>query len=120
MPSGKSNSVLVLEDDPATANALRALLRLSGFDAHLTSTVRDAMQALGNQPFAILDLMLPDGSGLDVLAAIQAEHPRTRALVATASLDPRMEHEARRLGAELVLTKPIRLTELLGWLRAPQ
>ncbi len=109
--------LLVVDDEPHIGLLLRPHLEQLGYRVSLARTLAAARGVLANRstpPDALLlDLHLPDGSGLDLLREIRGA-PTTRALpvvVLTAEGEDRVLGEARRLGAEL-LTKPFSPTKL--------
>jgi DNA-binding NtrC family response regulator len=107
-------SILVLEDDAAFADLLREELSSRGHSVEATRSVATAIEQLGDGTFdvALLDLQLPDGSGLDVLRVIAAESYPVEALVLTGNAEVPTALEAMRLGAYDYLSKPPRLEEL--------
>jgi DNA-binding NtrC family response regulator len=115
MPSPPERiSILVLEDDPAFAGVLQEELRGRGHSVETTRSVAEAIDQLGDATFdvALLDLQLPDGSGLDVLRVIGAESYPVEALVLTGNAEVPTALEAMKLGAYDYLSKPPRLEEL--------
>ncbi len=62
----------------------------------------------------ILDIHLPDMSGLDVLKHLRGEHPDLPIVVVTADATPHQAEVARRLGATEYLTKPLDVRRFLG------
>ncbi len=112
--ASKRLSVLVIEDNPADADLVRALLREAGPAAadaltpeiHHVGTLREAL-ALVEQPFdvALLDLGLPDASGLEGLGALHAAAPDLPAVVLTGARDPALATRALAAGAEDFLVK---------------
>jgi len=78
--------ILVVEDDPVLLDGLKAGLGLSGATVDTVNSCADAHAALGTTTFdaVVLDLMLPDGSGLDLLAKIRSAGNRTPVLLLTA------------------------------------
>lgn len=106
-------SILLVEDDAAFRKVYGGLLRDAGFEVDETADRPAAKIALGRKsyPVVILDLMLPpDGSaeaGLEQLASVVAEHPRTKVIVASGAGDTKNLLEAVRAGAYDFLTKPI-------------
>ena len=103
--------LLVVDDEPHIGLLLRPHLEHHGYRVSLARTLADARRSLGGggapPDGLLLDLHLPDGSGLDQLRELRAA-ARTRALpvmVLTAEGEERVLAEAERLGAAL-LTKP--------------
>lgn len=95
---------------------LRPHFESLGYGVTLAASLAAARAAVGREPpdAMLLDLHLPDGSGLDYLAALRAD-PATRALpvlVLTAEGEERVLAEAARLEAE-VLTKPFSPSKLV-------
>ncbi|MGC9445543.1 response regulator [Cereibacter johrii] len=112
--------ILIVEDDPVLADGLQVGLRLAGFGPEAVGTLEDARAALdaGRFEAMVLDLMLPDGSGLDLLAELRAARETVPVLVLTARdrLDDRVR--GLDLGADDYLGKPFELEELAARLRA--
>jgi DNA-binding response OmpR family regulator len=107
----------LVEDDPATARALKGIFDRRGWDVVDTSTVADAMRLLDWKPdCVVLDLMLPDGDGTAVLARIRAEKRPIRVAVTTGSSDVFRLKGVLKLNPEVFLTKPVNLKELLDGL----
>ena len=113
--------VLVVEDDPASRNALRLLLRHTGFEGAYAATVAEATEAVSSfQPGSlILDVMLPDGSGGQVLDYIRARGLPIRVALATGAVDWRDRVDVQRLKPDAVFHKPLDFDQLLDWLNAP-
>jgi len=112
--------ILNVEDDEILADGLAAGLSLNGFLAEVTGTCADADMAFQNGGFAavVLDLMLPDGSGLDLLSRwrIAGNHTPVILLTALDAVSDRvagLDH-----GADDYLGKPFDLDELAARLRA--
>ncbi|MBL9169164.1 MAG: sigma-54-dependent Fis family transcriptional regulator [Verrucomicrobiales bacterium] len=106
-------SVLILEDDPSVMRHCRAQLERLGLDTTAVSAVRDARSALDSQAFdfVLLDVNLPDGSGLDLLR--EGKIPTsTGAVVMTAQGGVAGAVEAIKLGAADYLVKPFDPGEL--------
>lgn len=112
--------VLIVEDDDLLLDGLIVGLRLHGFTADAVTTLADAEAALAATAFdaAVLDLMLPDGSGLDLLAALRARGNRLPVLVLTARDRPEERIAGLDTGADDYLGKPFNLGELAARLRA--
>ncbi len=107
-------SVLILEDDPAFGGVVEEELRSRGHDVTRSLSVADALEQLQDDSFdvVLLDLHLPDGSGLEVLREISSQALPVEVLVLTGHAEVPSALEAVRLGAYDYLSKPPRLDEL--------
>lgn len=112
--------ILIVEDDEVLADGLTVGLRLSGFTPDHVYTLADARLALETSEFdgMVLDIMLPDGLGTDLLTEMRRKGQRLPVLLLTAR--DRVEDRVRGLdsGADDYLGKPFDLTELAARLRA--
>jgi len=110
--------VLVVEDDPDIRMLLDVRLRHMG---HLVLTAGSAQEALallaekGAPEIAVLDVLLPGTSGLDLLVALRADpaHPDLPAIFLSGRVEPADIAAGRALGATY-LTKPVVMTALAG------
>jgi DNA-binding NtrC family response regulator len=106
---------LIVEDDADSAEMMAALIASEGFTAATAQTLRDARRhlAMREPDIVLLDLMLPDGSGMDLF-----KDPETLAntevvlITGHASLDTSIQ--ALRMGAADYLIKPINIKQLQG------
>ena len=109
--------LLVVDDEPHIGLLLRPHLERLGYQVSLARTLAHARAALADTHAPVdgmlLDLHLPDGSGLDLLRDLRAAATTERlpVMVLTAEGEERVLREAGRLGAEL-LTKPFSPTKL--------
>lgn len=113
------SSVLVVEDDEVYRKALARALRREGFEPLEADGVEAAAALLvRTEPsFAVIDLALGDGSGIDVVRAIAERAPKCRSLLLTAHGTIPAAVEAMRAGAVDFRTKPISTAELVDALR---
>jgi len=112
--------ILVVEDDPVLADGLKVGLGLAGSTVDVVFTAADARAALASTRFdaVVLDRMLPDGAGLDILADLRRQGDATPVLLLTA-LDEATDRVAGLdAGADDYLGKPFDLDELAARLRA--
>jgi two-component system KDP operon response regulator KdpE len=110
--------VLIVEDEPRIARALGALLRVDGHEPEHASSVAQALEAALLRPDAVLlDLLLPDGSGLEFCRRLR-EWSQAPILVVSAVGDEREKITALDAGADDYVTKPYAPGELLARLRA--
>ena len=111
-----SASVLVVEDDRGARRAIGSILRMQGFAVSEAGTLAEAHESLPESPgWILLDLMLPDGSGTDLLRTVRSGRPPHRVCVIS-GCGPAALYEARRLGADHVFTKPLDVRRLLDLL----
>jgi DNA-binding NtrC family response regulator len=109
-----SARVLVLEDDAALSEIICDELRARGHSTVPAASVSEGIEQLSGLEFdvALLDLMLPDGSGIDLLRRIREEDLATEAVVLTGYAAIGTAIEAMKMGAYDYLTKPVRMDEL--------
>jgi len=107
---------LLVEDDALCARALRGLLLPHGAVA-IATTASEARSAMSAQPWAglVLDVLMPDGNGLDVLDGERAK-VRAPVLVFTGYATPDIANRAFDLRAELAI-KPIHAERITSWAR---
>jgi two-component system response regulator QseB len=112
--------LLVVEDDEVLSDGLKVGLNMLGFTVDAVGCVADACEAVAVNRFdaIVLDLMLPDGSGLDVLAQLRASGGRTPVLLLTARDEVGDRIAGLDAGADDYLGKPFDLDELAARLRA--
>jgi DNA-binding response OmpR family regulator len=112
--------VLVLEDEPRIVEVLESYLRGDGFETTLCGTVEEAFAALNRAKpdIMILDVSLPDGSGLDVLRETRSSGSLLPTIVLTARGDESDRIVGLELGADDYVTKPFSPRELLARIRA--
>lgn len=106
--------LLVVEDDPAAARLMEAVLRTHGF-THLRTvdSAAAAVPAAAQADIILLDYQLPDATGLDILAPLRAHASRPSVILVTAHGSEHLAAKAMRLGADDYLAKDGSLAELL-------
>src|SRR5258706_11828012 len=112
--------ILILEDDVILSNGLMAGLALHGMAADCVDTCEDAITSLATTAFdaTVLDLMLPDGSGLSVLRHLRSRDNAIPVLVLTARDGVGDRITGLDQGADDYMAKPFDLDELAARLRA--
>ena len=116
-----SSAVLVVDDEKTIADGLRLTLESEGYAVHTTGSVRDALAAFAQceAEAAIVDLMLPDGDGLNLTRELRRRDPSLQVIVITGYGSVRKAMEATKgAGAFNVLEKPFDPDELLGLVRS--
>lgn len=108
--------ILLIEDNPGFAEGLRQNLEFDGYRVTVAADVASSSRALTADPpdLIILDLMLPDGNGYDVLRTIRERDSVTPVLLLTALAEEAHKVRGFRLGADDYVTKPFGLLELLA------
>jgi len=107
--------VLVVDDDPDTCEAVKDLLELDGYQVRTCATVEQARAAMARfRPICVLlDLTLPDGSGIDVARRIRALYGDDVVLIVlTGTTNPADRTAAEDAGVDYVLTKPLDVSRL--------
>jgi two-component system KDP operon response regulator KdpE len=112
-------TVLVVDDEPPIRRFLRTSLTAIGHRVVTADDAAGALAALGSEKpdVIILDLGLPDRSGLDVIAEIR-QRSRVPIIVLSARIDERSKVVALDLGADDYIAKPFGMAELMARLRA--
>jgi DNA-binding response OmpR family regulator len=119
--------ILVIEDDPAISFGLKTNLSFEGYTVDVAETRAAAKVRLdeGGAPAAldlpdliVLDLMLPDGSGFEVMEDLSRAGYGGRLLVLSARKEETDKVSALRMGADDYVTKPFSLAELLARIEA--
>jgi DNA-binding NtrC family response regulator len=113
--SGAKTVILVIDDEPTVADAVKIILEDSGYVVVTAITGRSGFERACECriDLAIVDLQLPDMSGLDVLSAVREREPDARVIIITAHGSPDIDAEAARRGAFIVLPKPFHSSDLL-------
>jgi two-component system KDP operon response regulator KdpE len=111
--------VLVVDDEPQIVRGLRIVLREAGYEVEAAATKADALATVRSRPPAaiVLDLVLPDGSGVEVCEEVR-RWSSLPIVVLSAVGDEREKVRALDAGADDYITKPFGTDELLARLRA--
>jgi DNA-binding NtrC family response regulator len=106
--------ILIIEDEHALASALAAVARRMGRGSVLCATGASGLEAAARGSFAlaVLDIGLPDMSGLTVLERLRADRPALPVIIITAHGNLENAMAAKRLGAAAYLVKPLDLPEV--------
>jgi two-component system response regulator PilR (NtrC family) len=114
-----SARILVCDDEASLREMLRILLRREGYRVDVVDGVHAARDQLGSaDPYdaVITDLVMPDGTGMDVLDAVRTRSADTQILMVTAYATTEQAVEAMRRGAYDYVQKPFKNRELLATL----
>ena len=104
---------LAVDDDPNFLSALAELIEGQGFTTNTALNLRDARVQLSHRSpdVALVDLYLPDGSGIDLLKDLESG-AATEVVLMTGHADVESAVQALRLGASDYLTKPLDIGHL--------
>ena len=110
--------ILVVDDEPAIRRLLRNTLKVNGCETLEAATAAEALAAAAQKPdVVLLDLGLPDGDGLELLAPLRAAGAQA-IIVLTSRDDERSKVTALDAGADDYVTKPFGAEELMARVRA--
>lgn len=108
--------LLVVEDEPSLRAVVSRSLTFAGYTVRTVDTIAKARAAIAERPpdLALLDVMLPDGSGFELGGALRSAHPDVALMFLTAkdSIDDRLTGFA--LGGDDYLPKPFSVAELVA------
>ncbi len=113
------SQILIVDDEPEMSDLLRVCLAPLGCEITATDNGRRALELLetGSFSVAILDIMLPDLSGIDILRRYHEQRIPTEIIMLTAHASVQSAVEALRLGAFDYVTKPFEADALRTTLR---
>jgi CheY-like chemotaxis protein len=108
--------ILVADDDPVMVGLLTAELRAHGFTVMVAVDVIQTMMTIRRSPPAalVLDIMMPGGTGIEVLKRLKASGSMATipVLAISASSEPGLSEKTKGLGADEFLRKPLNLDQV--------
>jgi two-component system, response regulator RegA len=113
-------SVLIVEDDRSFLQRLAKALEQRGFTVSTAESVADGLQQLERSApaFAVVDMRLGDGNGLDVISALKRRRPDARGIILTGYGNIATAVNAVKLGAVDYLAKPVDADDVVAALLA--
>lgn len=107
-------SILIIDDDQALVKTLTDILTLKGFGIKAATHGLEGLAAMGEEPanLALVDIGLPDISGIEVLKRIRADYPSTEVIILTGNATLDSAIEATNRGAFSFLVKPYDIEQL--------
>ncbi len=111
-----SFTILIVDDEDAARSFVSGALSDAGYEALEAADLAQAQQAVqtGAADIVLLDVVLPDGSGLSLLEQIELENPSPPVIVMTAFGEVEVAVQAMKQGAQDFLQKPLDLEQLVG------
>lgn len=111
--------ILIIEDEPQLARLLQLELQFENFEADIETDGRSGLTRLQSQPYdlVLLDVMLPEMNGFEVLTHIRKNDQTTPVILLTAKDDVKDKVEGLTIGANDYVTKPFQFEELLARIR---
>ena len=112
--------ILLIEDDSATAQSVLLMLKAVGLEVDTASFGQQGVERAKTDDYdlILLDLILPDMSGFQVLRALRGDHIRTPVLVLSSLDGVHDKAKALGFGADDYLTKPFHKDELIARIHA--
>jgi DNA-binding response OmpR family regulator len=111
-------TILIVDDEASNTQLFSMMLELEGFKPIVAHTIEEAKQLLqANEPdIIILDIMMPDASGLDLCRYVRGEPEFAQIPIVIVSAKAQMEdvQEALDSGANSYIVKPVSKMELIG------
>jgi two-component system response regulator RegA len=116
----QDNTLLIVEDDRAFLARLARAMEARGFEVETAASVEEGLASLKRRPpaFAVVDMRLDDGNGIDVIAALKDVRPDARAVVLTGYGNIATAVTAVKIGAVDYLAKPADADEVFAALMA--
>ena len=111
--------ILIMEDEPQLARLLQLELQFEQFEAHIANNGRDGLHMFetNNYDLVLLDVMMPEMDGFEVLQAIRQAGHVTPIILLTAKDEIKDKVSGLNLGANDYVTKPFEFEELLARIR---
>ncbi|MXN92382.1 response regulator [Flavobacterium sp. Sd200] len=112
--------VLIIEDEPAISQSIKEYFKPNGVQCESAATTRDSLDKISMYEYdcILLDLMLPDGDGFDILKELKLQNKTEGVIIISAKETLETRIEGFNLGADDYLTKPFHLSELLVRMQA--
>ncbi len=109
-------SILVVDDDSSILRALRRVLERNGYTVDTAETAKEALDKLRNRHYdlALIDVILPDMKGTDLLAMARKELTHTIRFIITGYPSGEIGAKAREEKADAFILKPIHMPQLLS------
>jgi DNA-binding NtrC family response regulator len=120
IPIRPRERILVVDDDPSILRLVTTILRRANYDVDTAVNGRVALEKISATEYAavVLDLMMPEVSGLDVLAGLQSRDRQPGFVVIMSAASPDLIADAVNRNVFAALRKPFEIEELVETVRA--
>ena len=114
-------TLLIVDDDRPFLQRIGRAMESRGFAVEMAESVAEGLACIAKKPpdYAVVDMRLEDGNGLDVIAVLKEVHPKTRAVVLTGYGNIATAVTAVKMGATDYLAKPADADDVYQALIAP-
>lgn len=108
-------TVLLVDDDKSILRTFTRILQRAGYSTETAENGKEALEKIQNKAydFALIDVILGDSNGLDLLPKIEETSPKTVTIMITGADSSDKREIATKNGADAFLTKPVNPVELL-------
>jgi diguanylate cyclase (GGDEF)-like protein/PAS domain S-box-containing protein len=115
----KKTVILIIADDQNVRKTLVDILQIKGYDTLTAGDGAEGLSVLRKNPadLALIDLGLPEISGLDLLSRIRTDHPATAVIILTGNASLELAIEATSRGAYSYLKKPYEIDQVMVQIR---
>ncbi len=115
MPNAKKK-ILIVDDEAGIVLEIKEFLEEEGYEVYMADTAKAGIQLAEEMlpDVVLIDVKLPDASGIDVLRAVKEKCPKIKTIMVTGYVDQNVMDEAEKLGRDTFLQKPfdlVRITE---------
>ncbi len=112
--------IFILEDDESISGLVKVALEMNGLEVKAYRTLKSFLDALREEvpDVALLDIMLPDGSGLDALRHVKREYPDVDCIMLSALSKEEDKVNGLNTGADDYISKPFSVLELTARVNA--
>jgi two-component system response regulator RegA len=119
-PIQGERTLLIVEDDKSFLQRLARAMEIRGFEVRIAESVGDGLQEVEKSApaFAVVDMRLADGNGLDVILALKQRRPEARAIILTGYGNIATAVNAVKMGAVDYLAKPADADDVVAALLA--
>lgn len=116
MTEPKDINVLIVDDDPTMRELVETILREEGYSTDTASSIADAVSTFqtGNCNLAVLDIYLPDGTGLELAAKLKEISPQLPVIIITGAPDSENIGRSVDIEVDAYLIKPIQVDNLVS------